>query len=341
MNPVKTPLQIFAQATEPTDEALGRVRRGVMGQVTTAASSHALLRYLRTSAQGVERVQQGALAQLEAQAARERAHYRRRLLVPATLALIAAGLLLALVHQLQEPVPQPVALVVLDSDIWTERQLTPGVHARYQGQGSMYADSQTVLTWRDGTLELMVEPDQGQRVSVRTAEAEVRVVGTMLAVRRDALGTHVEVSHGRVEVQCSGAALGVLEGGQSELCLPVTGAGMLGRAQALEQQGASSEAILAAVDAGLQMAEGPVRSELLAFRIQHLLEMGKQAAALQHIEAYLAEGTTLRRTQMLRAGARLAQAAGRCRIALQYLREIPDNEALPDDRRLREWCKKH
>jgi ferric-dicitrate binding protein FerR (iron transport regulator) len=334
---VKRPeaLEVFAKATEPTDEALARVRSGVLGQVTTAASSKALLRHLEPGAEAVSRVRAGVLAQMERQAARESRPPRGRLLLPATLAAVAA----ALIHQAQQPVPQPVALVMLDSEgSWTERELTPGVHARFQGQGSMYADSQTSVTWRDGTLELMVEPEQGHRVSVRTAEAEVRVVGTMLAVRRDALGTHVEVSHGRVELQCSGAAPGVLEGGQSELCLPVTGAGMLGRAQALEQQGASSDAILAAVEAGLQMAEGPMQSELSAFRIQHLLKLGKQAAALQHIEAYLAEGTTLRRTQMLRAGARLAQAAGRCHTALQYLDEIPADEVQPDDRRLRAWC---
>ena len=212
---------------------------------------------------------------------------------------------------------------------WSEAEIGPGVSARFMGEGQVRGEVSPAITWRTGTLELAVDPQAGQSVRVQTLEAEVRVVGTLFTVERSALGTRVSVSHGVVEVTCSGGGPGRVTSGGTRTCLPITGAGMLGRARVLEERGAASGEVLAAVEAGLALAEGPVAGELRAFRIQHLIRTGAHGRARAAIDEYLALGTVLRRSQMLRAGARLA--GGDCAAVRGYLERLPEGERTSED----------
>jgi ferric-dicitrate binding protein FerR (iron transport regulator) len=92
--------------------------------------------------------------------------------------------------------------------------LSPAVGARYAVVSP--GPRETVRLW-EGALALEVDPlGPGERFVVEVGDGEVEVRGTKFAVvaRADRL-VRVEVTHGRVEVRPSGAALVVLEAGQA------------------------------------------------------------------------------------------------------------------------------
>ena len=253
--------------------------------------------------------------------------------LPIGAALVVAVVLLTGVWVAADPPPR-----ALRSSDWTDAVLASGVHATFRGEGRVRGQGTPAITWRSGVIEISVDPDGGHRVTIETMEADVVVVGTLLKVERDALGTRVEVSHGTVEVTCSGSDAERIGGGQSRSCPPTTAAGMLGRARALQDHGASSERVLEAITGGLALAEGPISGELRAFRIQHLLLIGEDRRAQAYIDQYLALGTVLRRSQMARAGLQLAQRAGDCSAVDRYLSLIPPPERTAQDRDIQARC---
>ena len=151
--------------------------------------------------------------------------------------------------------------------------------------------------------------------------AEVRVVGTGFTVSRDALGTHVAVLHGRVEVRCGAGEPTFLGGGETESCLPTSAAGLLGRARALQAAGAGPAAVLVAVQEGLDRttSEGAVRDELRVMRIQLLASLGRTGEALSDARGYLDRPSAPRSVEVFRMAAQLALADGGCVAADPWL----------------------
>lgn len=218
------------------------------------------------------------------------------------------------------PAPVDVALV---SDVGFVTHNLPKASVTFRGDGRMDGDEQAPrIAWQRGILHVEVQPEQGVDLRVETREAVVRVVGTGFSVERDALGTVVEVRHGRVETRCADDDAPVmLEGGDSRTCLPTSAAGLLGRAQALREAGAPATDVLAALDAGLALAPAgdPAREELLGARLRVLAETGEVVPALDVARALLAETSGVRREEVLALATRLALAAGGCEAAAPWL----------------------
>ena len=85
----------------------------------------------------------------------------------------------------------------------TETRLGPHVEVVAQGHGEVVGDARDMdLRWTSGTLAVEVAPGQGVGLRVETEEGVVVVHGTAFEVVRDALGTHVGVRRGEVEVVC-------------------------------------------------------------------------------------------------------------------------------------------
>lgn len=226
--------------------------------------------------------------------------------------------------------PRPQAVAVSDD-----------VHLAVQGRGRVTGDTRDVhVAWESGTIGVEVTPEQGIQLEVRTDEARVRVVGTGFDVTRDALGTSVSVSHGRVEVVCEGGDSAVFLGvGESRVCLPRTAGGMLGRARALQDQGAALSEQAAAVTAGIALAEpGPVLAELRGLNLDVLLRQGDNDGALALAERMLADGDPVRRGEALAVAARIHVLNGDCAGADAWLRELAAAGALPADDPARAAC---
>lgn len=138
---------------------------------------------------------------------------------------------------------------------------------------------EATVDWEVGTVRVDVHA-WDPVVTVRTREAEVRVDSGTVTVARDALGTRV-----------SGAAARCVGAEDGDLCLPVTGAGWLGRAQRLEELGEPPDTVLVALDAGLAIAGGDAAdAELRAERAMVLWEAGRRTAAAAAAAAYPADG---------------------------------------------------
>lgn len=262
-------------ATEPSGGAVDRLRaRG-------AWAAHLLHR-------AAIEPRRGAVDRLRTRRPRVRSQ-RWILLIPA----------LALLLWLLRP-PSPLS-ERLTSEHLTERELTSAVRLGYQGAGTV---SGTVrdprIRWEAGTLDVAVAPGRGVALAVETDEAVVHVVGTAFTVTRDALGTAVAVTHGRVRVSCTGASTRELAAGERVECLPVRPAAWIGRAQALIARGRPTDEVLAAVDRGLGLAApgDPAAGELVALRIRVLMEARRYADALAAAEAYLESGATPRRPEV-------------------------------------------
>ncbi|MFH1463350.1 MAG: FecR domain-containing protein, partial [Pseudomonadota bacterium] len=126
---------------------------------------------------------------------------RAWLLVGAGLAAAAVTLVLAL----PDPMAEPVRAALVPSADLQSLSPSPEVALAYQGAGQLEGTRQAPrIQWESGTVHVEVEPDQGIQLSLVTREAEVQVVGTAFSVTRDALGSRVEVDHGRVRVTCVG-----------------------------------------------------------------------------------------------------------------------------------------
>lgn len=245
---------------------------------------------------------------------------------------------------------RPVEPVPVERHIDTTAQVGPAavetvavgddVRVDVRGQGTVTGTPKDVQVGLvGGKLSVEVTPEQGIQLAVRTDEATVRVIGTGFDVTRDALGTMVEVRHGRVQVDCTDGASTLITAGESRLCLPGTAAGMLGRARALQDGGAAPEVVGDAVQRGLSMAsEGPVRAELRNVQLGVEVRAGRTDAALTLAEDMLRSGETLRRAETLQLAARLRVLAADCAGADPWLRELGSMGAVPADDPARTTC---
>lgn len=266
----------FAEASRPQPEATGRLARR--------------LAWPRSLAQEAPREPApGAMNRLAERLRAPRRRSRRPVIEVGAVLLIAAAALI-FVHL-------PAGPTVLDEDLsaavpMTEA-LTDEVRAEYTGSGRAQGTTAAPrLHWEVGTLALDVVPHRGIDLTVETDEATVSVVGTAFTVTRDALGTAVGVDRGEVAVRCIGEALVSLKAGNDILCTPKRATGMLTRAQRLLDLGAPPVEVLDAAEQGLRLASDgdPAVGELLALRIQILLELGRDDDARRDAQRYLAIG---------------------------------------------------
>lgn len=234
--------------------------------------------------------------------------------------LAAAGLVVAF----RPSPPEPVAKTFSEGATATATALGPEVTAQATGVGAVTGDAKNLhVAWQNGTISLEVEPERGIALDVKTDEALVRVVGTGFDVVRDALGTRVTVRHGKVQVDCVGGDSVLLATGESRSCLPQTAGGMLGRARALGDAGAPATDQLAAVERGLALAgPGPVQEELRFLQLGLLLKADRNADALTLAETMLADGQSVRRSEVVETAARLHIGAGDCAGATRWLEEL-------------------
>lgn len=319
-------LRAARDLTEPTEAELGRVRERL--------------------AQGLEPTTElfrDGPRPTAAMAARVRGRLQERpqrwgMPLTAGLALAAAALLAigvsawAPTEASTEVEPQTVALGSGSAEL-------AEVVVRADGVGeAVGAGPDWSMDWTRGALAVEVPPDGRHTVVVRTPEAEVRVVGTVFEVERDALGTAVAVSRGSVEVACTVGDEARLEAGDSVRCLPATASGLLGRARALADGGEAPDAILDALDRGLALdAEVGVRGELLAARIGPLVALERSAEALVAAEQYLALGVETRDASVRRAAAALALSLEGCQRALPHLEGLA--EPTPAELAQRDACR--
>jgi len=104
---------------------------------------------------------------------------------------------------------------------------------------------------------------------------------------------------------------------------PMTAAGWLARARALEDEGAGDAAVLSAANSGLALpSDAAIRSELEVARMGALFRSGRPDEALSSAEAALAGAGPERAEELHRAAGRLALAAGDCSRALPHLRAL-------------------
>jgi hypothetical protein len=213
------------------------------------------------------------------------------------------------------------------------RALGSFVSVTLDGQGSARGTRRDLtVDWHQGRIAVEVEPDQGVSLRVLTEEAAVRVVGTGFSVHRSALGTEVSVRHGRVAVDCVDGPSASLGAEEAITCLPVTAAGALGRARALEGT-VSAAALLVELDRALSRPDvaGAVASELQAMRTSALLREDRSDEALQAAEAALKMGAPTRALELHRVAARLRLRNNDCSGALAHLLALRDADALGED----------
>jgi len=220
--------------------------------------------------------------------------------------------------------PDPLALSFADGAA-AGVEVAPGVVMTADGAGELSGtETAPRLAWASGAVDISVEPGAGLDVQVATDEATVRVVGTVFRVERDALGTTVSVSRGKVAVECVDQDERFVPAEQSITCLPTSAAGLLGRAQALPP---GTEAVLAAVEAGLASApDSAIQTELSALRVDHLAHTQQFDAAIAAAERHLAVPEMGRRAEVARIGATLAYQRDACGSVSPFLSELPDEE---------------
>lgn len=199
---------------------------------------------------------------------------------------VAAGLLFTL---RPPPPPAPIAAQLASSDVFSTMEPRDGLLLAFSGQGSLEGtDAEPSVKWEKGTLHVEVVPNLGIHFRVETREAAVKVIGTGFTVKRDKKGTSVEVQHGRVEVTCENGAATLLNPGDRRECVPTTAAGLIGRADALHEEGAGAREVLEVVELGLAIAEpGFTRDELRVRRIRALVELGRNVDARRYADEFL------------------------------------------------------
>ena len=312
-------MRALEEATRATPQEIAKIKRFLAERSTDARVSRALLARLP------------GVSPSEADSLRAGLGEKRRPLILAALLAVPAsgGLLLAalaLLFFLLRPAPPrdvPLELTIAEAAPG-DTQLSEDVRLSARGSGTVSGTTRApVVRWTQGTLSVEVTPGQGIALSVETREAIVRVVGTAFSVRRDALGTRVDVDHGRVEVTCVSGGEHLLSAAEHTTCLPLTPAGLLGRANALKTAGAEPREVLETVDRALPDATGPFRAELLALKAEMSLAEGLHTEALLAARAYL-ESKGPRRVEMLQIGARAAMSAEGCAGALPLLQSLED-----------------
>jgi len=318
MKPFREFFARFLRETAPSERTVERVKGRIGREATDVQVSQAVLRHLPGVAPGAE-------ARVRARMAAPAPSGSRRPWVYGGVTLAAAAAGLTVVVAMPEPGLAPVQAQLASDTERAELNPSPEVALAYQGAGSLEGTRQAPrIVWESGTVHVDVQPDQGIQLVVATPEAVVQVVGTAFAVTRDALGTQVQVDHGRVRVSCLDGAGSMLGAGEHTTCLPTTAAAMLTRANALQDQGASPEQLLATVALALERHPEPslVRNELQTLQIQALARLGRASQAYGLSQAYLAAGHELRRDGMLILTARLAHETGGCDAATPWFVQL-------------------
>ena len=198
-----------------------------------------------------------------------------------------------------------------------------GPHVRLEttGRGQLEGqDRDATLRWSAGTVRVEVEPHTQTRFAVTTEEALVQVVGTVFQVRRDVLGSTVGVDRGEVDVRCADGSAHRLTAGEAHTCPPVTAAGLLGRADALQDVG-SRDAVAQSLDRGIALTEGPILGELLARRMRLHAAEGRIDAALSDAHAYL-DADSGRALEVQRFAGWLALEQRGCAAAVPWLESL-------------------
>jgi hypothetical protein len=234
----------------------------------------------------------------------------------AGLSIAAAGLFVS--FGLQAPEPRPLEAELAASVDWETLVASEDVQLHFQGRGSLRGTEMAPeIEWESGTVRFAVEPGRGIDLRVSTPEVVVRVLGTRFAVRRDALGSHVEVQRGLVAVTCTDGPHLELLPGRVHTCIPVTAAGLLARARALNDDRAGLDRILEAVDRGLAKTEpgSPVAVELDFFRISAMAGRGSFEDALAAATALDGPAAGHRRAELAPLILRLAYRVGGCERA--------------------------
>lgn len=205
-----------------------------------------------------------------------------------------------------------------------------------EGQGRVtHAGASTTIEWREGLVEVDVQPEQGALVRVSTPEAEVRVVGTRFGVLRDARGTEIAVERGTVEVRCvhPPAHTVRLGAGEARWCLRSAG-GALGLALSRLEDGAEDALVLEAIEAGLVHPSGEAQTRVLlrGLAVQVLARMDRVDEALEIAETLIGTGER----DALATAVRLTLPRG-CAAARPFLDAL---DAMGDEpaRRLLERC---
>lgn len=213
-----------------------------------------------------------------------------RLISPGSMSLVAVAV--ALLLAVMGPRSRPLEPLEMTSPRGAQLSVSTDVKLDFAGQGRIAGtESAPRIAWRSGRVRAQVTPDQGIDLRVETPDAEVRVVGTIFSVDRDALGTRVEVEKGKVEVRCVDGSVRFVVPGEVAWCEPGTAAGLLARARKLQADGAALASILTSVDAGLELqASSAVQTELRWVRAESLRSHGRTAAAVRTAAAALDAG---------------------------------------------------
>ncbi len=207
-----------------------------------------------------------------------------------TLVAAAAALVLVLVGQDGPRVLDGEGQVALSADV----QLTWHGTGTAEERGGV-----TEVQWSHGSLGVAITPDRGIDLVVATPEARARAVGTAFTVVRDALGTTVDVTEGRVAVVCTDGWTGELSQA-AHVCLPTAAGQLLARVDRLRELGAPSAEVLQTIERGLEAGAGrPVmEGELLFRRAAIELEEERFDDARATAEAYRGTGASARLTEL-------------------------------------------
>lgn len=176
------------------------------------------------------------------------------------------------------------------------------VQVAFEGEGSVSGTAQAPrIAWESGTVHVQVEPNQGIQLTVDTAEAQVRVIGTAFDVQRDGFVTEVTVDHGRVGVTCRGEPERFLTDGERTRCLPNDLPTLLRRVALLTRTPSPAHDRLETLDRAQPLAQpgSSAHGELLAHRVQALQDGGRSDSALDAAATYVGEGYAPRRTALL------------------------------------------
>jgi len=246
----------------------------------------------------------------------EQLSQRRRPMVWALVpAAVATAAVVAWLAWPQVEAPQPLA----SGDTWSQADARPGVQLAFHGQGQV--SSPSVVSWEQGELKVEVEPERGIEFRVETAEASIRVVGTVFSVERSSLGTSVTVERGKVEVTCQNEPTHNVTAGEDWLCLRSPAAALH---WADSHQSGSATDVLQVVERGLARSPlgDPVHDELEVLRIQTLASAGQHRQALIAANERLDRGAHHRVTEVRQIAARTAMALDGCEAAKPHLEAL-------------------
>ena len=279
-------LDTFVSETEASPEAMDRLQAAML----TATRPARMARHLPQPSPSAE---QRLVQQVLAPTTR-----RPALWIPVTavgtLAVAVAALIITMVS-LPQPAPTSLSGPLTASADLVE--VAPGVLAAAEGVGELQGTAEApVIYWKLGELRLEITP--GTPLTVRTEEGTAQVKGTIFAVRRDVLGTTVEVQRGLVAVDCAQGDSAELGPQTHTTCLPQGAAALNARARALRDTDLA--AAIESVDLALATPElAPVvRGESLALRAELHYLAGEVSRALEDASAYLDQGHEGRELEM-------------------------------------------